>query len=266
MAEAETWSAYVIRAIDRHDLDALDPLIHSEIADRRRIERLPRLYYEAFRERSASPELFSQIYDAVKDNPVARERLRQYVTGRDVDLRNPCPLWHRTLKEHYFELAQVMFEKFPNEIGEDFDLYEGINEIVFGASSFNNDGLDTNLDALEFLCTLPVGKDTLIDMTVDILYTIFDAEDLELDETTGQITRDGVRIHSSWKRVVDWLVAAGWTPHDEGSREETDFRMRYNQTPLHALMCYIDDKVQPHLPDGVYLELAIHMKKLYESN
>lgn len=260
---AESWSAYVIRAIDRHDLDALDPLIHSEIADRRRIERLPRLYYEAFRERSASPELFSQIYDAVKDNPVARERLCQYVTGRVVDLHPRCPLWHRTLREHYFELAQVMFDKFPNEIGEDFDLYEdGMHDIVFVASS--GDGV--NLEALEFLCTLPVGKDTLIDMTVDILYGIFEEDDLELDETTGQITRDGVRIHSSWKRVVDWLVAAGWTPHEEGSREETDFRMKYNQSPLQALMCYIDDKVQPHLPDGVYIELAMHMKKLYESN
>lgn len=257
---AETWSAYVIRAIDRHDLDALDPLIHSEIADRRRIERLPRLYFEAFRERSASPELFSQIYDAVKDNPVARERLCQYVTGRGVDLHPRCPLWHRTLAEHYFDLAQVMFEKFPSEIGDEFDLYEGIDDIV---TNLREGG---QLDALEFLCTLPVGKGPIIDIVDDILFSLLEADDLELDETTGQIMRDGERIHSCWKKAVDWLVAAGWTPHEEGSQEETDFRMKYDQSPLQALMCYIDDKVQPHLPDGVYVELAMHMKKLYESN
>jgi len=257
MTVPETWSAYVVRAIDRHDLDALDPLIHSEIADRRRIERLPRLYYEAFRERSATPELFSQIYEAVKENPVARERLSYYVSGC-----GSHSLWQRTLKEHYFELAQVMFDTFGEEIGEDFDVREGLNEIVFAAAET---GGEVNLEALEFLCMLPIGKDTLIDITVDTLYFMLESEDLELDETTGQLSRYGVQMHSSWKRVVDWLVAAGWTPHDVGSQEETDFRMRYNQNPVQSLMCYIDEKVQPYLPDGVYLELSTHMKKLYES-
>ena len=253
----ETWSAHVIRAIDRHDLDALYPLIHSEIADKRRIERLPRLYYQAFRERSATPELFRQIYEAVKENPVALERLLLYV------LSGSEPLWDRALNEHYFELAQVLFDTFSEEIGEEFDLCEAIHEIVYAGEYTVS---ELNLEALEFLCTLPIGKDNLIDITVDTLYRILEDKDIELDETTGQLTRDGVRIHSSWKMLVDWLVAAGWTPHDAGSQEETDFRMRYNQNPIQSLMSFIDDKIQPYIPDGVYLELSMHMKKLYESN
>ena len=265
MAQLDTWSADVIRAIERHDLDALRPLIHSEISDRNRIERLPTLYYKAFGERTASPELYEQIYDAVKENPVARERLRNYVSEFskfEYTGTSEC-LWYKALERHYFDLAQVMFETYSNEIVGSDEVYIALHFLVF----LCRNGNEVDLKLLDYLSTLPIvleHDEDIISFTVDFLYERLDMKGLELDETTGHITRGGVRVRSSFKRVVDWLVAAGWTPHDEGSEEEMNFRARYNQTPLQSLMSFIDDKVQSYLPDGVYIELATHMKRLHD--
>lgn|SRR6056300_937460 len=247
------WGAYAIRAINKHDLDALNPLLHSDIVDNDKLELLPSLYYEVFRETTATPELFRTIFDAVRTNEEALKSLSCFIYEYGTD-----SIWFKALDRHYFQLAEAIHDTFG---GEEISLnFEELTELVS----------QLNMDALDFLYSLKMVHVTAV---ANVLYEQLYVEDLELDETTGEfvsLETGTLKRRCYWKKILDWLVGHGWTPHDIGSRQETDFRNKYHyhcdkNNTIQTLMCYIDDKVQKFLPDGVYIELASRMKQVYES-
>jgi len=225
---------------------------------------------------NVNPEMFAAIH----------EKAQLYTVTKDLLNRQSPLIWLAHVFRQDFDTAKEVWKFYEKTIAQKVDLPKKCGVLMY---DYLNHAYDMPFDAccgvifdhfIEILKDAPNLRQKMCHRFETVLIEAFELDPRDVTwNDDGIIMIDGEpEFHADpfYQDAITWMVQKGWTPHADQSSTEmlhTLFKDQYfekidsHQTVklVEHLMSYIDEEVQTHVSDGVYMKLANILKRIHQS-